>query len=128
MKNNTLFEQCLANVSPEVKIEVDLNIDIANRIDDLLKTKGMTQRDLAKLMNKRESEISRWLSGDHGYTTKTLAKITAVLKERIISVEGKKKDITVYSLNSYASFPKNENNTPYITKKNNRCSFKYTLN
>ena len=84
MKKNPLFEQCLANVSPEVREEVRLNIDIANRIYDLLKAKKMTQREFAALMGKRESEISRWLTGSHGFTTTTLAKIAAVLGEPII--------------------------------------------
>jgi transcriptional regulator with XRE-family HTH domain len=86
MKKNLLFEQCLAKVSPEVREEVRLNIDIANRIYDLLKAKKMTQREFAALMGKRESEISRWLTGTHGFTTTTLAKISAVLGEPIVEV------------------------------------------
>ena len=59
MKKNSLFDQCVANVAPEVMEEVSLNVDIANRIYDLLKEKRMTQREFAALMGKRESEISR---------------------------------------------------------------------
>lgn len=87
MKKNLLFEQCLANVAPEVREEVRLNMDIANRIYDLLKAKKMTQRQFAALMGKRESEISRWLTGSHGFTTTTLAKIAAVLGEPIVQVK-----------------------------------------
>ena len=86
MKKNPLFEQCLASVSPEVREEVRLNIDIANRIYDLLKARKMTQREFATLMGKRESEISRWLTGTHGFTTTTLAKISAILGEPIVEV------------------------------------------
>ena len=46
----------------------------------------MTQREFAALMGKRESEISRWLTGTHGFTTTTLAKISAVLGEPIVEV------------------------------------------
>lgn len=87
MKRNPLFEKCLENVAPEVREEVRLNIDIANRIYDLLKAKRMTQREFAALMGKRESEISRWLTGSHGFTTTTLAKIAAVLGEPIVEVK-----------------------------------------
>lgn len=87
MKRNPLFEKCLAEVSPEVREEVRLNMDIANRIYDILKSKNMTQREFAALMCKRESEISRWLSGTHGFTTATLAKISAVLEESIVEVK-----------------------------------------
>jgi len=102
MKKNPLFEQCLANVSPEVREEVRLNIDIANRIYDLLKAKKMTQREFAALMGKRESEISRWLTGTHGFTTTTLAKISAVLGEPIVEVCRKPSTGYVFlSLNPY---------------------------
>lgn len=87
MKNNPLFEKCVANVAPEVMEEVSLNVDIANRIYDLLKKKKMTQREFASQMGKRESEISRWLTGSHGFTTTTLAKIAAVLGEPVIEVK-----------------------------------------
>ena len=87
MKKNPLFDKCVANGAPEVMEEVSLNIDIANRIYDLLKKKNMTQREFAALMGKRESEISRWLTGSHGFTTTTLAKIGAVLGEPIVEVK-----------------------------------------
>ena len=84
MKKNPLFEQCLAGVAPETREEVRLNMDIAHRIYALLKAKKMTQREFAVLMGKRESEISRWLTGSHGFTTTTLAKMSAVLGEPVV--------------------------------------------
>lgn len=76
MRRDPLFEECLANVPAEVFAEVNLNIDIANRIADILHEKKMTQR---------ESEVSRWLTGSHGFTTKTLAKMASVLGEDVDS-------------------------------------------
>lgn len=96
MKKDPLFEKCLANVPKEIIEEVSINIDIANRIYDLLKKKKMTQRDFAAQMGKRESEISRWLTGAHGFTTTTLAKIAAVLGEPIVEVYGKHDSQYVY--------------------------------
>lgn len=87
MKKNPLFEKCLSNVAPEVREEVRLNMDIANRIYDILQARNMTQREFAALMGKRESEISRWLTGSHGFTTATLAKIAAVLGEPIVQIK-----------------------------------------
>jgi len=104
MKKNPIFERCLANVSPEVKMEVRLNMDIANKISDILKARNMTQRDLATLLKKRESEISRWLTGSHGFTTKTLAKISAALGEEIIETK-KEREVkyVVLPLTAYVS-------------------------
>ena len=54
MKKIPLFEQCVANVAPEVMEEVNLNIDIANRIYDLLKAKNWTQPEFASRMGTRD--------------------------------------------------------------------------
>ena len=86
MKKNALFDRCVAGVDPEVMQEVNLNIDIANRIYDILKAKNLSQRQFAALLGKRESEISRWLTGAHGFTTSTLAKVAAVLGEPVVEV------------------------------------------
>ncbi len=96
MKTNTLFEQCVAKAAPEIKAEVSLNIDIANRIHDILKARNMTQRDLANMLGKRESEISRWLTGSRGFTTATLAKISAALGEPIVEVRHERPAEYVY--------------------------------
>lgn len=46
----------------------------------------MTQKEFAKKMNKTEAEVSRWLSGTHNFTLKTIAKITNVLGESIVTI------------------------------------------
>ena len=127
MKKIPLFEQCVANVAPEVMEEVNLNIDIANRIYDLLKAKNLTQHEFASRMGKRDSEISRWLTGTHGFTTATLAKISAVLGEPIVEVRRESKTkyifITMPSYNSSLgisgnSYTSHVSNTFVISYKN----------
>lgn len=86
MKKNDLFEECLKTVPAEIKEEVSLNIDIANRIHYILRSRNIKQKDFALMMHKNEAEISRWLSGSHGFTTTTLAKISAALGEPIVVV------------------------------------------
>lgn len=86
MKKNILFEQCLAKVPQKTKIEVGLNMDIANKISRILKERNLRQKDFAAMMGKKESEISRWLSGTQGFTTASIAKITEVLGEQIIQI------------------------------------------
>lgn len=125
MKKNSLFDQCVANVAPEVMKEVSLNVDIANRIYDLLKEKKMTQREFAALMGKRESEISKWLTGSHGFTTTTLAKIAAVLGEPIVMV---KKDPQVQyvfvPIQNYITLSERFGET-YVNKENSECLMAY---
>ena len=112
MKRDSLFEECLASVPAEIKEEVSLNIDIANRITDILREKKMTQREFAALMGKRESEISRWLTGSHGFTTTTLAKIAAVLGEPIVEVKSRKApQIILVPFNAFYSLDADSHNT-----------------
>ena len=40
-----------------------------NRIYDILESKGMSQKDFARLMGKTETEVSRWLSVTHNLPT-----------------------------------------------------------
>ena len=46
----------------------------------------MTQRALAEKLGKKESEVSKWLTGRHNFTTKTLAHISLALGEDVITV------------------------------------------
>lgn len=81
-----MFQQEIAKVPIELKLELDLSFAIADKIDAIIKKKGMTQKEFAKKMNKTEAEVSRWLSGTHNFTLKTIAKITNVLGESIITI------------------------------------------
>lgn len=125
MKKNPLFEQCLAGVSPETREEVRLNMDIANRIYDLLKAKKMTQREFAALMGKRESEISRWLTGSHGFITTTLARMSAVLGEPVVEVKREPQAKYVYIPIADFVTPNEVKDGMYNNKKDNCCRMAY---
>lgn len=72
----------------EVRIFVRRYTDIVLRIHQLLEAKGYTQKDLAEKMQKKPSEINKWLKGNHNLTLKTLAKLEAQLGEPIIYTSG----------------------------------------
>ena len=79
------FDYALSQVSDEAKRFVDNNLGIANQIHSILEKQGKTQKDLADLLGKKESQVSRWLSGMHNFTVKTISKIEGVLNEKIIT-------------------------------------------
>ena len=81
--NNT-FKQMVAEVPTEVKLEVDLAFAIADRIDALIKKKGLTKKEFADSIGKRPSEVSKWLSGQHNFTIRTLAMLSAYFDEALI--------------------------------------------
>ena len=57
---------------------------VAARIADALKVKGITQKQMAVLMGKTESEISEWLSGNRNLTIDTLTDIEEFLNIRLL--------------------------------------------
>ncbi|HEY0608919.1 MAG TPA: helix-turn-helix transcriptional regulator [Chitinophaga sp.] len=61
-----------------------LNLDVIEQISAILQRKGMCQRDLAQLLGKRESEISKWMRGTHNFTLSTIAGIQEALGEKIL--------------------------------------------
>jgi transcriptional regulator with XRE-family HTH domain len=79
-----IFDYALTQVPNDVKRFIDNSIEIANQIHYILERQGKTQRDLANLLGKKESEISKWLRGSHNFTIKSLSKIESVLNEKII--------------------------------------------
>ena len=86
MKTTTMFRDAVAQIPNDVRIEVDLSFAIADKIDAILKQKGMTQKECARKMGKTEAEVSRWVGGTHNFTLRTIAKISDVLGERILTI------------------------------------------
>ncbi len=85
-RRNNIIEKIKNRIKPETKISVDLSIDIADQVRHLLKYGNniKTQKKLAEILNKEESEISKWLSGLHNLTIDSIAKLTAALDHDII--------------------------------------------
>lgn len=85
-KTALLFDECLAQVSDDIKMELDMSFALADKIDSVLKEKNITQKELAKRMGKTETEVSRWLCGTHNFTLRTIAKISSALGINLISI------------------------------------------
>ncbi|MDE6716200.1 MAG: helix-turn-helix domain-containing protein [Muribaculaceae bacterium] len=86
MKRNSIIEARRAKVSPEIKNRVNLSFMIVDKIHSILEEKGLKQKDLANLLGKKDSEISKWMRGTHNFTIETITSIENVLGQRIIQV------------------------------------------
>lgn len=85
-----LMQQCYDKfVTPEKQEFIKLNVDVANRIYEILDERGLSQRDFAKMMGKTEAEVSRWLSGTHNFTMATIARINYTFGENVLEVPQK---------------------------------------
>lgn len=83
---NHSIDDLLGHNLQQVDEFIDLSNDTANFILDVLKAKGMSQRDFAKKLGKRESEVRKWLSGTYNFDYRMLAQISAVLGIKLIHI------------------------------------------
>ena len=78
--------QLIANIPLEQKKQLDYSNDISDRLDSIMKERGISQRELARMTGKRPSEVTRWLSGQHNFTLATIAKLSVALNHEFVSV------------------------------------------
>ncbi|MCR5333940.1 MAG: helix-turn-helix transcriptional regulator [Bacteroidaceae bacterium] len=86
MKPTNLYQQAILDIPDDVKREVALSYAVADRIYELMKKAGMTQKEFAKKIGKSESEISAWMTGRHNFTLKTLSKVSSVFGVDVVTV------------------------------------------
>jgi transcriptional regulator with XRE-family HTH domain len=100
-------QRILAETPEETKIFARLYADIVVRVNQLLKAKGFSQKDLADKLEKRPSEINKWLIGEHNFTLRSLAKLEAELGETIINVPHRKPISSSVGTKTYVTVYKN---------------------
>jgi transcriptional regulator with XRE-family HTH domain len=96
----TFFQQFAESIPDETKRFISLSMDISVHINSLIQKNKLNQRTLARNLNKKESEISRWLSGNHNFTLKSLAKLESFLAERIVLVPNELESYDFVTANS----------------------------
>ena len=63
MRRSKIIEERRKAISPEIRREVNLSFEIVDRIHNILTQRGLKQKDLAMMLNKKKSEISKWMRG-----------------------------------------------------------------
>jgi transcriptional regulator with XRE-family HTH domain len=71
--------------SPQMSEQISKRMKLAAQIDNVLMSRGLTNQEFAFMMGKKPSEITRWLSGTHNFTTETLWEIERVLKIQLLT-------------------------------------------
>lgn len=78
-KSKGALRQMIASTS-KVDIEKMSNrLLLASKIGNALKNAGISQKRFSEMMNRTESEISDWLSGNRNFTIDTLTEISTSL-------------------------------------------------
>lgn len=81
-----ILKKILDETPREVEIFVKKYGDLLVRVHQILKEKGISQKVLAERLGKTPSEISKWLSGNHNLTMRSLAKLEAELEVDLIYI------------------------------------------
>ena len=76
--------QRLAGARSELEyLKVARRMRAAIQIAEAMEKLGVSKKQLADMMGRRPSEITKWLSGDHNFTMDTLAELSYYLREKI---------------------------------------------
>jgi transcriptional regulator with XRE-family HTH domain len=101
--SSPLIKELKSRIPPNMKESIERRMSLAARIDDVLQARGLTNQEFAFMMGKKPSEISRWLSGTHNFTTETLWEIERVLNIQLL-VSSPQKDIVQSNTDALKQF------------------------
>lgn len=82
----TSFDEMLASTSPAIQQEASLEFAISNRIYELMRERGLSKLQFAQALGKHPSEVTKWLSGQHNFTIKTISLLSSFFGETLISI------------------------------------------
>jgi ribosome-binding protein aMBF1 (putative translation factor) len=85
--NSPIVEIILSNISKEELDITEGKMKLAIKIAEAIKASGLNKSQFAKKINKNNSEISKWLSGTHNFTTETLLLLENELAIKLLDSE-----------------------------------------
>ena len=72
--------------NPSIDKFVETSFDISDRIHEILQKRGISQKELAEMLGRKESQVSKWMTGTHNFTIKTVTLLQTVLNAPILNV------------------------------------------
>lgn len=81
---------------PEIEQFVEKNLAISEKVRMALEEKGWSKNHFAEVLGKNPSEISKWLSGTHNLTLKSIVKMEIALDLDLMNLNKEKEFHYVY--------------------------------
>ncbi len=81
------LRELLGEITPAERAQTRMSFEISNRLDALMRERGLSKKQFADALGKRPSEITRWLSGQHNFTIATIGMLTAFFGQPIVTVK-----------------------------------------
>jgi len=86
-QKNSLDNWLEANSNPEIDKFLERNLAITEKVNTILKERGLKKREFAKMLGKNPSEITKWLTGLHNLTLKSITKMEVALNIDLLNPE-----------------------------------------
>lgn len=76
----------LGLIPANIPAEVDISFEMSDRIEALMKQKGLSKKQFAEALGRRPNEITKCLSGQHNFTIAALSMLSNFFGKPIITV------------------------------------------
>ncbi len=83
--DSPIIKRIAERIPRELSEQNDRRMGLAVKIAEALRSRGLTNQEFAFMMGKKPSEVSRWLSGTHNFTTETLWQMERVLRIQLLT-------------------------------------------
>ena len=105
----------MANINPTSLEKTRNKMLLAAKIADAMRSRGLSQKQMATEMDKTESEISEWLSGDRNFTVDTLTEIEGFFGIRLLDT----RQMGVCVSNGFIDFKTKKKKATFVERKYN---------
>lgn len=85
-KTTDSLRNLIGDIPLDLQLQTKMSLAIAKRIEFLMNEKGLTKKQFAEQLDRRPSEITKWLSGEHNFTIATLSRLSAFFGAPVIQV------------------------------------------
>jgi transcriptional regulator with XRE-family HTH domain len=128
--NSPLLDSLITTISSEELERTEGKMRLAIKIADAIKSTGLKKSEFAKKINKNNSEISKWLSGTHNFTTDTLLLLQKELGIKLVNSDSEEnvaiKDVHI-DIESSSELKKNFNFTSLLNFNKLKVAHSYSL-
>ena len=80
------YDEIVASIPKEIDAEVNMEMALSDRIYSLMQARGLTKAELARALGKRPCEITKWLSGQHNVTLRTISMLSTFFGESLVRI------------------------------------------
>lgn len=77
--HNQLFRQCLSSVPACQRAVFDRSFNMADKLDSILRERGLSYADFANLMHRSRKEIEKWMTGRYHFSKVAISQIEEAL-------------------------------------------------